>query len=126
MALLRWGRRQFATDISLCLYKRMLEAQVFRTLADPTRRAMFEALASGERSVSELTRRLSISQPAVSQHLGALRRVGLVRQRRAGRFTLYQAEPAGLSPLIGWIDRYRAFWPERLQRLRTVLEDFEP
>jgi len=104
----------------------MQEEQIFRALADPTRRAMFEALARGERTVSELTRRFSISQPAVSQHIATLRRVGLVRERRQGRFSRYRAEPTGLSPLIGWIDRYRTFWPERLERLQGVLKDLEP
>lgn len=104
----------------------MLEEQIFRALADPTRRAMFETLARGERSVSELTRRFSISQPAVSQHIATLRRAGLVRERREGRFSRYCAEPTGLSPLISWIDRYRTFWPAHLQRLQGVLKDLEP
>lgn len=103
----------------------MLAAGIFRALADPTRRTLFESLAAGERSVSELTDRLSISQPAVSQHIAALRRAGLVSERRDGRFRYYRAHPGGLSPLVGWIDRYRAFWPERLQKLKSVLKDLE-
>ncbi|MGH8139526.1 MAG: ArsR/SmtB family transcription factor [Steroidobacteraceae bacterium] len=101
----------------------MLEAATFRALADPTRRAMFERLAHDEQSVSQLTAGFSISQPAVSQHLTALRRAGLVAERRQGRFIYYRARPQGLSPLIGWIDRYRAFWPERLRQLKSVLEE---
>jgi len=103
----------------------MMEANLFRALADPTRRAVFERLASGELSVSQLTEGFSISQPAISQHLATLREAGLVAERRQGRFVYYRAEPAGLSPLIGWVDRYRTFWPERLRRLQTVLKDME-
>jgi DNA-binding transcriptional ArsR family regulator len=85
----------------------MLETQIFRALADPTRRAVFEKLATAELSVSDLTARFSVSQPAISQHLATLRGAGLVSERRAGRFIYYRAEPNGLSPLMGWIDRYR-------------------
>ena len=77
----------------------MLEAEIFRALADPTRRALFEQLHEREMSVSELTAGLSISQPAVSQHLAALRGAGLVTERREGRFAYYRAEPQGLTPV---------------------------
>ena len=98
---------------------------VFRALGDPTRRAVFERLASREMSVSELTTGFSVSQPAISQHLAALRGAGLVSERREGRFSYYRADPQGLAPLLDWIDRYRAFWPERLGRLRTVLKGMD-
>jgi DNA-binding transcriptional ArsR family regulator len=103
----------------------MFETEVFRALADPTRRAVFEKLATSELSVSELTARFSVSQPAISQHLATLREAGLVAERREGRFVYYRAEPDGLSPLLTWIDRYRAFWPERLQKLKTVLKEID-
>jgi DNA-binding transcriptional ArsR family regulator len=103
-----------------------LEAEILRALADPTRRAVFELLARREMSVSELKAGFSVSQPAISQHLAALRGAGLVAERREGRFAYYRAEPAGLAPLVDWIDRYRAFWPERIARLRDVLKEIEP
>jgi DNA-binding transcriptional ArsR family regulator len=103
----------------------MFETEVFRALADPTRRAVFEKLATSELSVSELTARFSVSQPAISQHLATLREAGLVAERREGRFVYYRAEPDGLSPLLTWIDRYRAFWPDRLQKLKTVLKEID-
>lgn len=102
------------------------EAAVFRALADPSRRALFERLARGEAPVKDLTARLDISQPAVSQHLAALRAAGLVSQRREGRHVYYRVDPDGLRPLADWIDRYRAFWPERLDRLRALLEEMDP
>ncbi|MER8672595.1 MULTISPECIES: metalloregulator ArsR/SmtB family transcription factor [unclassified Mesorhizobium] len=103
----------------------MIEAETFRALADPTRRAVYERLTSGEMSVSELRTGMSVSQPAVSQHLAVLRGAGLVSERRAGRNAYYRADPQGLEPLLGWIERYRAFWPERIERLKAVLKDMD-
>jgi len=102
------------------------ESDVFRTLADPTRRAVFERLCCREMSVSELKAGFAVSQPAISQHLAALRGAGLVSERREGRFAYYRAEPDALGPLVDWVDRYRSFWPERLEKLKTVLKDMEP
>ena len=98
---------------------------VFRALGDPTRRAVYEQLAAREMSVSELKTGFSVSQPAISQHLATLRGAGLVAERREGRFCYYRADPEGLTPLLEWIDRYRAFWPERLGRLRNVLKGMD-
>ncbi len=103
-----------------------MEAEILRALADPTRRAVFEQLVQREMSVTQLKAGFSVSQPAISQHLAALRGAGLVAERREGRFAYYRAEPEGLAPLIDWIDRYRAFWPERIARLKDVLKDIEP
>ena len=103
----------------------MIEADLFRALADPTRRAVFERLCSREMSVSELKSGFSISQPAISQHLAALRWAGLVCERREGRFAYYRADPQGLAPLVDWVDRYRVFWPERLEKLKNVLKGME-
>jgi DNA-binding transcriptional ArsR family regulator len=99
------------------------QAELFQTLADPTRLAIFERLSRGEASVSTLTQGFSVSQPAVSQHLGALRRCGLVAHRREGRSVIYQARPEGLEPLGNWLEHYRTFWPERIERLRAVLKE---
>ena len=101
------------------------EVDIFRALADPTRRAVFERLAVREMSVSELTTGFSVSQPAISQHLAALRGAGLVSERRDGRFAYYRAAPQGLAPLLDWIDRYRAFWPERIGRLKDLLKGMD-
>ena len=103
-----------------------MEAQILRALADPTRRAVFEQLVQREMSVGELKAGFEVSQPAISQHLAALRGAGLVAERREGRFAFYRADPAGLAPLIDWIDRYRVFWPDRIERLKDVLKDMEP
>jgi DNA-binding transcriptional ArsR family regulator len=103
----------------------MMDSQVFQVLADPTRRAVFEKLCRQEMSVAEITAGFPVSQPAISQHLGALRRAGLVRERREGRRAYYRSEPGGLDPLAAWMERYRQFWPERLQKLKRVLKGVE-
>jgi DNA-binding transcriptional ArsR family regulator len=101
------------------------EADLFRTLADPTRRAVFEQLSGGEMTVSDLRRGFSVSQPAISQHLAALKGAGLVVERRQGRNAYYRLRPEGLDALAGWVDRYRAFWPERIGRLKDLLKDMD-
>jgi DNA-binding transcriptional ArsR family regulator len=101
------------------------EDAVFRALADPSRRAIFERLTSGEAPVKDLTACFDISQPAVSQHLATLRGAGLVSERREGRLVYYRVEPNGLRPLIDWIAHYQAFWLERLGRLRALLEGMD-
>jgi DNA-binding transcriptional ArsR family regulator len=101
--------------------------EVFSTLADPTRRAIFERLSrNGEQNVQALTKRSGVSQPAVSKHLGVLKRVGLVRDRRQGRKTHYSAQPQGLVPLIDWMSLYGAFWRDRFDRLETLLNRMDP
>jgi len=99
-----------------------LENRIFHALADPSRRAIFESLTEGEAAVKDLTSRFDISQPAVSQHLAALRDAGLVHGRREGRHVYYRVEPRGLAPLVNWITHYRAFWTERVGRLERLLE----
>ena len=101
------------------------EDRIFQALADPSRRAIFESLTQGEAAVKELTSRFELSQPAISQHLAALKGAGLVTSRREGRCVYYRVEPEGLKPLIDWIAHYRAFWTEHLTRLEDLLEIME-
>jgi DNA-binding transcriptional ArsR family regulator len=96
--------------------------ELFSTLADPTRRALFERLSrEGELPVRALTEHSGVSQPAVSKHLGVLKHAGLVRDRRDGRQTHYSAQPQGLAPLIDWMSLYGAFWGDRFDRLESLL-----
>ena len=101
------------------------ENRVFQVLADPSRRKIFESLTRGEAAVKDLTARFDISQPAVSQHLSALKGAGLVRRRRDGRCIYYRVDAKGMKPLIDWIAHYRAFWTERVDRLGKLLEDLD-
>src|SRR5882757_395944 len=96
---------------------------LFKSLADPTRRAIFERLSrDGELSVRALTDHSGVSQPAASKHLAILKLAGLVRARREGRQTHYSARPQGLAPLIVWMSLYGAFWRDRFNRLETLLK----
>ncbi|MCA8949759.1 MAG: winged helix-turn-helix transcriptional regulator [Planctomycetes bacterium] len=103
-----------------------VEDRVFQALADPSRRAIFGSLAAGEAAVKDLTARFDISQPAVSQHLAALKSAGLVSGRRQGRCVYYRIEPRGMKPLVDWIAHYRAFWSERVGRLQRLLSEIDP
>ena len=98
------------------------EDKIFLALADKSRRAIFQSLTRGEAAVKDLTARFDISQPAVSQHLAALKEAGLVRARRDGRCVYYRVEPRGMKPLINWLKHYRAFWTEHVVRLEELLE----
>jgi len=94
---------------------------IFRTLGDPTRRAIFERLArDGEQTVRVLTGHSGVSQPAVSKHLAVLKFAGLVRDRHEGRQTHYSAEPQGLKPLLDWMSLYGAFWRDRFDALENL------
>jgi DNA-binding transcriptional ArsR family regulator len=96
---------------------------LFKSLADPTRRALFERLSrEGEQTVRMLTDHSGVSQPAVSKHLGVLKHAGLVRARHHGRETHYRAQPRALAPLIDWMSFYSRFWNDRLDRLETLLQ----
>ena len=92
--------------------------EIFRALGDPTRRAIFERLCrEGEQTVRVLTDHAGVSQPAVSKHLGVLRVAGLVRDRRDGRQTHYEAQPEALAPLLDWMSGHSAFWRDRFDRV---------
>ena len=99
---------------------------VLKTLADPTRRAVFERIA-GEREIAAtaLVKGTKVSQPAVSQHLRALRDAGLVMERREGRHVYYRPAPKGLAPVIDWLSYYQAFWQERFENLEKLLKEDE-
>jgi DNA-binding transcriptional ArsR family regulator len=99
---------------------------LFRALADPTRRAIFEWIArDGEQTVHGLTRRAGVSQPAVSKHLAVLKLAKLVRDRRDGRETHYSARPQALVPLVDWMGHYGVFWRDRFERLESLLTKME-
>ncbi|WP_299626592.1 helix-turn-helix transcriptional regulator [Pelagibius sp.] len=104
----------------------MVESDVFKALADPTRRSIFEKLAGGGMNASALREGMTISQPAMSQHLSVLRNAGLVREERQGRFVNYEVDPEGLALIARWLARYRAYWPARIEALKVLLKDMDP
>jgi DNA-binding transcriptional ArsR family regulator len=102
-----------------------MENDVFKALADPTRRAIFAKLVSGGMNASALREGMDISQPAMSQHLAALRNARLVREERQGRFVNYEVDPAGLALIARWLQKYRAYWPARVDALKALLKDMD-
>jgi DNA-binding transcriptional ArsR family regulator len=100
-----------------------LHDTIFKSLADPTRRAIFERLCrEGEKTVGVLTAGAGVSQPVVSKHLGILKEAGLVRDRHEGRQTHYSAQLGALSPLVDWTREMAGFWESRLDDLETLLK----
>jgi DNA-binding transcriptional ArsR family regulator len=96
---------------------------VFSALADPSRRRLVEALAGRESaSLSELAASLPVTRQAVSKHLGALGRAGLVSARRSGRETRYTLTPGALEEAVSWMERVGVQWDERLAALRRHLD----
>lgn len=103
----------------------MTQAQdiLFRTLSDPTRRALFERLCrEGEATVSALTDGAGVSQPVVSRHLAMLKKAGLVRDRQAGRNIHYSAQLGALVPLVDWTRDMAGFWENRFDALEDLLK----
>jgi len=97
--------------------------EVFKALADPTRRAIFERLSrDGELTVHALTDRAGVSQPAVSKHLGVLKHARLVSDRREGRETHYSVQPRALAPLTDWTSQMAGFWQSRFDHLEDLLK----
>ena len=87
---------------------------------------MFERIArSGEATATSLVKGSRVSQPAVSQHLRALRDAGLVTERREGRYIHYRVAPRALAPMIDWLGLYQTFWSERFDNLETLLKENE-
>jgi DNA-binding transcriptional ArsR family regulator len=103
----------------------MMEQDFFRALADPTRRTIFEKLATGSMNASALRQGMEISQPAMSQHLAVLRAARLVREQREGRFVNYEVDPEGLALIAQWLAKYRAYWPARIEDLKLLLKDMD-
>ncbi|CAH1658856.1 Transcriptional regulator, ArsR family [Hyphomicrobiales bacterium] len=96
---------------------------LFRSLADPTRRAIFEQLCrEGEKTVGALTARAKVSQPAVSKHLALLKQAGLVRDRHEGRQTHYSASLQALTPLVDWANEMTGFWEGKFDDLEDLLK----
>jgi DNA-binding transcriptional ArsR family regulator len=97
-------------------------SDVFRAIADPTRRALLDRLRGGAAPVNVLAAEFSQSRPAISKHLRVLRHARLVSETRAGRERLYQLDPVPLQKVVAWIEGYRAFWQKNLTNLKRHLE----
>jgi DNA-binding transcriptional ArsR family regulator len=103
----------------------MMQQDIFKALADPTRSAIFEKLASGSMNATALRIGMQISQPAMSQHLSVLRNARLVREKRQGRFINYEVDPQGLALVADWLAKYRSYWPARIEDLKALVKDMD-
>jgi len=97
----------------------------FNAVAEPKRRKVLEAIGMQEISVNDLVKKLGWTQPMVSKHLGVLKKVGLVRERRIGRQRLYGVQAERLKPIYDWVTPFERFWNERFDRLDEVLQDIQ-
>src|SRR5579863_736125 len=97
-------------------------ADVFRAIADPTRRAILDRLRAGPAAVNALAADFILSRPAVSKHLRVLREARLVTEHPVGRERLYELQPAALQQVVGWVEGYRAFWQLSLSNLKQQVE----
>ena len=97
----------------------------FAALADPTRRAIIARLAMGETTVNELAKPFDMSGPAISKHLKVLENAGLITRGREAQWRPCRIEPKALKVVDDWLDRYRQFWEERLDRLEEYLNTLQ-
>ena len=97
----------------------------FNAIAEPRRRRLLEVLGKKELPVNEIVEQVGWSQPTVSKHLGVLKQVGLVKERREGRQRLYQVNPERLKPVYDWVAPYQQYWSEKFERLDEVLQSMQ-
>ncbi len=102
-----------------------IESQVFRALADPSRRQILDRLLVADASVNELAEGFATTRPAISSHLRVLRKATLVVERREGRQRIYSLNPQPMSRADAWLGKYRAFWAARLHAVKMFVESEE-
>ena len=100
-------------------------SETFGALADPTRRAILARLASGEASVTELSEPFAMSMPAISKHLKVLERAGLIARGREAQWRPCRLQAAPLEDVAGWVEHYRRFWEQSLDRLDDYLRELK-
>jgi DNA-binding transcriptional ArsR family regulator len=105
------------------MHRARADSDVFRAIADPTRRAILDRLRAGPTPVNELAAEFEQSRPAISKHLRVLRDARLVTEQRAGRERLYQLHAPPLQTALGWLEGYRSFWQSNLDSLKRYLEE---
>lgn len=97
----------------------------FNAIAEPKRRQVLEVMGTEELSVNEIVGRLGWNQPMVSKHLGVLKQVGLVSERRVGRQRMYRVNAEALKPIYDWVTPFERFWSDRFDRLDEVLHEIQ-
>lgn len=106
----------------LLMHRAAASQDVFRAIADPTRRAILDRLRAGPANAGALAADFEQSRPAISKHLKVLRESRLVREARVGRERVYTLDPVPLQSVAGWVEGYRGFWQSSLTRLKRYLE----
>jgi DNA-binding transcriptional ArsR family regulator len=104
------------------MHRARADADVFRAIADPTRRAILDRLRAGPACAGALASDFELSRPAVSKHIRVLRQARLVTHERAGRERVYRLDPVPLQRVAGWVEGYRAFWQTSFTNLKRYLE----
>lgn len=104
------------------MHRAKAHEDVFRAIADPTRRAILDRLRAGPAAVTVLAADFDQSRPAISKHLLVLKRAALVAEQRVGRARVYRLRPEPLTRVAGWVEGYRAFWTTNLDNLKRYLE----
>jgi len=105
------------------MYRSAADADIFRAIADPTRRAILAQLRHGPAPVNALAAAFSQSRPSISKHLKVLHAAKVVSERRSGRERIYRIEPETLRQVDDWLGTYRELWQDNLNRLKSYLED---
>ncbi len=113
------------TDTIFSVARPPATLDVFTAIGHPRRRQIVQLLATGDKAVGELVSELAASQSTVSEHLAHLRAAGVVSGHPRGRERLYHLEKAPLQQVSAWIDHLDAFWDERIDKLRHVLDDLQ-
>lgn len=97
----------------------------FNAIAEPKRRTLIEALVGQELTVNQIVERMGWSQPMVSKHLGVLKQVGLVSERKEGRYRVYRVNADQLKPIQEWVIQFEQFWSDSLDHLETYLDEIQ-
>jgi DNA-binding transcriptional ArsR family regulator len=105
------------------MHRARAHQDVFRAIADPTRREILDRLRAGPANAGALAADFRQSRPAISKHLKVLRESHLLTEERVGRERVYTLNPAALQRVAGWIDGYRSFWQSSLTQLKRYLEE---
>ena len=100
-------------------------SDTFQALADPTRRALMARLTTGEASVQELAKPFKMSLPAISKHLKVLEHAGLIARGREAQWRPCRLNPKPLHDVADWVEAYRQFWEQSLDRLEDYLRDIQ-
>lgn len=110
---------------NLVMARKPTTSDPFNAVAEPRRRKVLEALGANELSVNEIVALLGWPQPMVSKHLGVLKKVGLVSEKRVGRQRLYRVNGERLRPIHDWVTPFERYWTESFERLDEVLKDIQ-